>query len=429
MIWLIYNLIFPLVFLCMLPYFLMRMCRRGGYRADFGQRFGIYSAELKAKLAAHEYIWVHSVSVGEILVAFSFMEAYRKAYPNARFVLTTNTSTAHKMACNRLDARDVLLYFPIDLMGIVACVLRTVNPVKLVLVECELWPNLLRMAARRGVPLCLINGRMSDNSFKGYKRIHFLTRPIMGLFESVCVQSERDAERYRELGVREERLHQLGSAKFDVARVAKNAPEKGRAILRQLGVKDGAPVLVGGSTWPGEESLLIDAYLSLRATHPDLFLVLVPRHFERAPELLTLFEEKGVSCVCRSELTGTPVPTPDLLFVDTTGEIMNFYASADVVFVGKSFAPNHGGQNPIEPAACGKPVLVGPNMENFPSVLADMLHGGALIQLMEPEELESEIGRLLDDATARELQGRKALRLVAAKCGVMAKTVRLVGGQ
>jgi 3-deoxy-D-manno-octulosonic-acid transferase len=429
MIWLIYNLIFPLVFLCMLPYFLMRMCRRGGYRAGFAQRFGIYAPEIKAKLAAHEYVWVHSVSVGEILVAFAFMAAYRKAYPHTRFVLTTNTSTAHKMASSRLDARDVLLYFPIDLMGIVARVLRMVDPVKLVLVECELWPNLLRMAARRGVPLCLINGRMSDNSFKGYKRISFLTRPIMGLFEAVCVQSERDAERYRELGVREARLHQLGSAKFDVARVSKNAQEKGRAVLRQLGVKDGSPVLVGGSTWPGEESLLIDAYLSLRATHPDLFLVLVPRHFERAPELLALFEEKGVSCVRRSELNGESVAMPDLLLVDTTGEIMNFYASADVVFVGKSFAPNHGGQNPIEPAACGKPVLVGPNMENFPSVLADMLHGGALIQLLEPEELESEIERLLSDPAERELQGRKASRLVADKCGVMAETVRLVGAR
>ncbi|MFC1467596.1 3-deoxy-D-manno-octulosonic acid transferase [Verrucomicrobiota bacterium] len=427
MIWLIYNLIFPLVFLCMLPFFLMRMYRRGGYRDGFEQRFGVYSAEIKAKLEAHNYIWVHSVSVGEILVAFSFMDEYRKAHPNMRFVLTTNTSTAHKMARERLDERDVLLYFPIDLPWIVARVLKMIDPLKLVLVECELWPNLLRMADKRGVPLCLINGRMSDNSFKGYKRIGFLTRPILELFRTVCVQSEMDAGRYRELGVGSANLHQLGSAKFDVAKVPEGATDKGRAVLRQLGVADDAPVLLGGSTWPGEEALLIDVYQALREKHPDLFLVLVPRHFERASELMPLFEEKGVRCVRRSQLADDSVATPDLLFVDTTGEIMNFYANADIVFVGKSFEPNHGGQNPIEPAACGKPVLVGPNMENFPSVMDDMLRGGALVQLSAPDELLPEIARLLDDEEARKIQGQKAEQLVLSKLGVMTETVKQVG--
>lgn len=427
MIWLIYNLIFPLVFLCMLPFFLMRMCRRGGYRDGFEQRFGIYSPEVKAKLAAHHYTWVHSVSVGEILVAFSFMEEYRKAHPNMRFVLTTNTSTAHKMATERLDDRDLLLYFPIDLPVIIARVLKMINPLKLVLVECELWPNLLRMADKRGVPLCLINGRMSDHSFKGYKRIGFLTRPVMELFRTVCVQGEKDAARYRELGVRPAKLHQLGSVKFDVAKVPAGAQEKGRAVLRQLGVADDALIMVGGSTWPGEEALLIDAYKSLREKHANLFLILVPRHFERAPELLPLFAEKGVGCVRRSRLNGGAVQTPDLLFVDTTGEIMNFYANADIVFVGKSFEPNHGGQNPIEPAACGKAVLVGPNMENFPSVMDDMRRADALIQLSSPDELLPELARLLDDPVTRAALGRQAESLVLNKRGVMQETVRRVG--
>jgi len=245
MIWLIYNLIFPLVFLCMLPYFLMRMFRRGGYRDGFEQRFGIYSAEIKEKLAAHNYIWVHSVSVGEILVAFSFMDEYRRAHPNMRFVLTTNTSTAHKMARERLDERDMLLYFPIDLPIIISRVLKMVDPLKLVLVECELWPNLLRMAHKRAVPLCLINGRMSDSSFKGYKWIGFLTRPVLELFRTVCVQSEKDAERYCELGVASANLHRLGSAKFDVAKVPEGAKEKGRAVLDQLNVGDDALGQVG----------------------------------------------------------------------------------------------------------------------------------------------------------------------------------------
>lgn len=427
MIWLIYNLIFPLVFLCMLPYFLMRMCRRGGYRDGFEQRFGIYSPKIKETLAAHNYIWVHSVSVGEILVAFSFMAAYRQVHPHIRFVLTTNTSTAHKMATDRLDARDVLLYFPIDLPCIISRVLKMIDPLKLVLVECELWPNLLRMADKSNVPICLINGRMSDHSFKGYKRIGFLTRPVMELFNTVCVQSEMDAERYRELGVRSVKVHQLGSAKYDVATVPESAEATGRAVLRQLGVPDDARILLGGSTWPGEEAMLIDAYVLLREIYPDLFLVLVPRHFERAPELLPLFEAKGVSCARRSEMTGTVVKSPDLLFVDTTGEIMNFYANADIVFVGKSFSPNHGGQNPIEPAACGKSVLIGPNMENFPSVMDDMLRAEALIQLSNPDQLRVEIARLLNDPEARAVQGARAEQLVLSKRGVMAETVRRVG--
>lgn len=427
MIWLIYNLVFPVVFLCMLPYFLMRMCRRGGYRAGFAQRFGIYPPEIKERLAAHNYIWVHSVSVGEILVAFAFMEEYRRAHPAMRFVLTTNTSTAHKMARDRLDERDVLLYFPVDLPFIVARALKQIDPLKLVLVECELWPNLLRMAHRRGVPLALINGRMSDHSFKGYKRIGFLTRPVLALFRTVCVQSETDAERYAELGVNAAALHRLGSAKFDVARVPADAAEKGRAILRQLGVADEAPVLVGGSTWPGEEALLIEAYKQLRAERPDLFLVLVPRHFERAPELESLFEAQGVRYVFRSQLTSDSVEKPDLLCVDTTGEIMNFYANAALVLVGKSFEPNHGGQNPIEPAACGKPVLVGPNMENFPSVMDDMRRADALVQLSDPARFLSEAARLLDDPEAGRLLGQRAAQLVLSKLGVMNETVKRVG--
>ncbi len=426
MVWLIYNLIFPIVFICMLPHFIFRMLRRGGYKNGFEQRFGIYSESIKKRLSENDHIWVHSVSVGEILVAFSFMEEFRAANPNARFVLTTNTSTAHKIACDRLDERDTLLYFPIDLPLIISKVLKQINPQKIVLVECELWPNLLRMAHKRSVPLCLINGRMSDRSFKGYSRIPFCVKPILQLFETVCVQGEKDAFRYLKLGVRETAIHLLGSAKYDVAKVPENAAEKGASILRQINVPEDSLVLVGGSTWPGEEALLIDAYVSLREKYQNLFLVLIPRHFERAAEVIATCAEKGVSFARRSELAGNLTEKPDLLFVDTTGEIMNFYAVADIVFVGKSFEPNHGGQNPIEPGACGKPILVGPNMENFPSVMDDMLKAKALIQLSEPEQLVRELDRLLSDNLERANQGELALELVSSKRGVMRETIKLV---
>jgi 3-deoxy-D-manno-octulosonic-acid transferase len=427
MIWLVYNLFFVIGFILVLPYYLFRMIRRGGYWRDFEQRLGIYSSGIRRRLAETPRVWVHSVSVGELFVALSFIKAYRAAHPQQQFVLTVNTSTAHKLARERLDPRDVLLYFPVDVPWVIRRVLNRIRPVKLVLVECEIWPNLLRKAHRRGTELYLINGRLSDHSFHGYRRLKPWVRPVMQLFSAMGVQGTEDARRFAVIGAPPDRIHRLGSAKYDGALDSAVDAAAARAVLDRIQVPQDALILTAGSTWPGEERALLEACAQLKPEFPRLFPVLVPRHFERAPELLRLFAELKLKGARRSRLADESTEgLPDLLLVDTTGELMNFYAVADLVFVGKSLPPNRGGQNPIEPAALSRPVIVGPHMENFPAVMEDFKEADALRQIHSTEELVPVLRELLQDRERRRELGERAGRCVQARAGVLSRSVAQV---
>ena len=425
MIWLLYNLLFPVVFLLMLPKFISRMAQRGGYRRHFEQRLGIYGHGTAARLAEGRRIWIHAVSVGELFVALRFIEEYRKVHPEALFVLSTNTSTGHALAEKKMDRRDVLIYFPVDLPLVMHRVFNQIKPLKLILVECEFWPNMVRQAHRRGIPVALINGRISDSSFKGYMRLRPFTRRLLEMINPVCVQGRQDAERILAMGARLETVKTLGTAKYDLPPPATDADAAARAVLKKISVPGNALILLGGSTWPGEEEALCKIYKNLRPQHPELSLVLVPRHAERREEVVQAIESQGLSYVLRSQMN-SGAAKPDVLVVDTTGELMNFYAAADVVFVGKSLC-EHGGQNPIEPALFGKAVVVGPNMENFPSVMDDFIAANALRQVSNFQALEKTVTELLVDPSAREELGHAARSVVESRRGVIKKMVEEVG--
>lgn len=421
MIWFLYNLMFPVVFLLMLPKFISRMMRRGGYRRHFEQRVGRYGQGTTEKLGEGSRIWIHAVSVGEIHIALRFMDAYRNANSDALFVLSTTTSTAHAIGEKKLDPRDVLIYFPLDMPWVMRRVLNIINPQKIILVECEFWPNLVRLAHKRGIPVALINGRISDSSFKGYMKLRTFTRQILQMIDPVCMQGPRDTERILAMGARPEAVHTFGTAKYDLQPPAANAAEPAQAVLRRIGVPDSARILLGGSTWPGEEAVLCQIYKKLKLSNPDLFLVLVPRHAERRDEVKKTLVEQALSFVFKSQLAGN-AERPDVLVVDTTGELMSFYAAASLVFVGKSLCEN-GGQNPIEPALFGKPIVVGPNMENFPSVMDEFLSAGALRQVADAAELEVAMAELLADADVGAALGAAAGALVESRRGVVEKMV------
>ena len=423
MLWFLYNLLFPIAFVLMLPKFLSRMARRGGYRRHFEQRVGAYGHNTTKHLNDCRRIWIHAVSVGEIQIAFQFMKAYRTTHPEACFVLSTTTSTAHALGEKKLDARDVLIYFPLDMPWVMRRALRSINPLKLILVECEFWPNLIRLAHQRGIPISLINGRISDSSFRGYMKFRPLIRRVLERMDAICVQGVQDAERMIAMGARPETLQMLGTAKYDVAPPAADAAAPAQSILKQVGVSEKATVLVGGSTWPGEEKALCRIYKTLREKIPDLFLVLVPRHAERRAEVVAAIEGQGLSYVLRSAEESLS-SSCEVLVVDTTGELMSFYAAADLVFVGKSLC-EHGGQNPIEPALFGKPIVVGPNMENFPLVMDDF--GSALLQVNTEQELEDALSNLLADESARSKLGAAARDVVESRRGVISEMVKAVG--
>lgn len=419
MIWWLYNFLFPVAFLCLLPHFLLRMLRRGGYARDFAQRFGRYGpAETGLLAAPGRPIWIQAVSVGELALAFGFMEELRRRDPTVRFVLTTNTSTGHALALQRIRPPDVTLYFPMDVPGVVSRVLQRINPSAIVLVENELWPNLIRYAYRQGIPTVLANGRISERSFRGYRRIRFITRRLLPQLHGFCVQSVADRERLLALGAPPDRVEIVGSAKYDIGPTPPAAKARARAVLAKLSVAPGEPVLVGGSTWAGEEGALLDFLLAAKPRFPRLLLVLVPRHAERREEVLEEIRRRGLSVVQRSQYPdpAAPVPRPDVLLVDTTGELRAFYAAADVVFVGKSLTQT-GGQNPIEPAKDGKPVVVGPHMENFPTIAQEFGEAGAWVQVRDAAGLQTALLRLLGDAAERDRLGRAAAELIARRAG------------
>jgi 3-deoxy-D-manno-octulosonic-acid transferase len=425
MIWILYNLFFPIGFLLLLPKFISRMARRGGYRRHFEQRLGIYGRGTAAKLAEGRRTWIHAVSVGELFVALRFIEEYRKEHPDALFVLSTNTSTGHALAEQKMDRRDVLIYFPVDLPPVMRRVFSQINPIKLILVECEFWPNMVRQAHRRGIPVALINGRISDSSFKGYMLLRPFTCRLLEMINPVCMQGRQDAERILALGARPETVRTLGTAKYDLPPPAADADSKARAVLKKISVPENVLILLGGSTWPGEEEALCKIYKNLRPQHPELFLVLVPRHAERRDEVVKKIQAQGLSFVLRGRMNGGN-QRPDVLVVDTTGELMNFYAAADLVFVGKSLC-EHGGQNPIEPALFGKAVITGPNMENFPSVMDDFLAAKALRQVADFQGLEETIAELLAGSAVRAQLGVAARGVIESHRGVIEKMVKEVG--
>lgn len=420
LIWFFYNILFAIGFTLMLPRFLYRMVRRGGYARDFGQRLGLYAPELRAQLAEGGRVWIHAVSVGEIFIALKFMKEWRARKPDVRFVLSTTTSTAGAIARKQTQAPDTWIYFPVDFPGVGRRVMKLIRPSALVLVELELWPNLVRSAAAQSVPVYLINGRISDHSFIGYRKLRAFTRRILPMLKTLFAQSEVDAQRLIELGAPRDRVKVTGTAKYDVAEIDASGEAKARAVLAKAGIDGDRHIVLGGSTWAGEESALLDAYRQLREEETDLVLVLAPRHVERSAEVVAEIEKRGLRYTRRTaESDAVPV---DVYLLDTTGELKNFYSCADVIFIGKSLA-QHGGQNVIEPALFGKPVVVGPNMENFLQVMKDFLEADAIVQVPNSASLKSAIGELLANAPRRADLGRKAAALVKEKGGSLTRTL------
>jgi len=320
------------------------------------------------------------------------------------------------------------IYYPIDRRRWVVRALATIKPEAIILVEAEIWPNFLWRAQQLGVPVFLANARLSPRSFRGYKRFGFLFRPLFALFAGVGAQNEEDAARLRAVGCRPGAIRVVGNLKFDAARLDEPRKLDAPALLRQLGVAPDAPILIGGSTHDGEEIVLAEIARRLRARFPKLFLILVPRHFERCRDVGRQLRERGVKFVYRNEITATTKLREgelDCLLVNTTGELRLFYRPATVVFVGKSLTAV-GGQNPIEPGAQGKAMIFGPNMQNFADIARNFIAQNAAIQVPDAETLESAIAELLADEPRRAELGRNASKVVRENLGAINRTVEMV---
>jgi 3-deoxy-D-manno-octulosonic-acid transferase len=423
-----YNILFVLFFWLSAPWYFLKMWRRGNWRAGFGQRFARYGAAIQDVLGRRPVLWLHAVSVGEVGVCLQLLRALEPSLPAFQFVVSTTTSTGMGELRRRLPSHIQAIYYPADFPGVVRRALNTLRPKAIILVEAELWPNLLWQAQDRAIPLFLVNARLSERSFKGYGRFAVLFRPIFSRFRAVGCQQPGDAQRLIALGFPAAAVRTVGNMKFDAAQPDAQPGLDVPGLLRQIGVNTNAKLLVAGSTHAGEEAVLAEMLPRLRRRFPELFLILVPRHFERAREAAQDLAASGIPFVYRSDVTGEKQFAPgqlECLLVNSTGELKFFYEQAALVFVGKSLTAE-GGQNPIEPAALGKAMVFGPNMQNFKAVAAAFLAERAAIQVPDAAALEQAIAALLGDDQRRSEMGARALQVVRQNLGATARTVQLI---
>lgn len=426
---LIYNLLFSVFFLLSAPFYFWKMWRRGGWKARFGQRFGFYDRSLVARLRSEKpLVWMHAVSVGEVNVCVPLQRELRKKFPNHTWLVSTTTSTGMAELDHQLDDDVLRIYYPIDFAPTVRRVLRLINPRMIILVEAEIWPNLLWQAESNAIPVSLVNARLSDSSYRGYRLAGFLFRRIFSSLSSVGAQAEEDIARWVELGCRRESVALTGNIKFDI--VPDGAPGRvdARSLVRGLGIAPDAKIIVGGSTHAGEERILAEVFKALKKSNQSIFLIVVPRHMERGAAIAREIASLGLTVCRRSAIGGQPSDRNrplDCLVVDSTGELIDFYAIADVVFVGKSLT-GRGGQNPLEPAKFGKPIICGDKMGNFRAIVRLLLLERAVIIVENQALLETELARILKNNELTEVLAENARRAMAKNAGSLTNTCELL---
>jgi 3-deoxy-D-manno-octulosonic-acid transferase len=423
-IW-VYRILFLPLLLLASPYYLWRMRRRGGYAEGFWHRFGAVPP-LPAKAPSARRIWLQAVSVGEMLAITPLLEAFHRE-GRTEVYLTTTTSTGYQLAKEKYAALTVGIgYFPLDWWAFSARAWRRVVPDLAILMEGERWPEHVAQAQARGVPVISINARMSDRSFKRSLRFRWALRPLAaGLTHMLCA-TKRDEQRFKALGFPPERLQTTGNLKLDVT-IPLLADAEKSSLRRELGLPPSGLVLLGSSTWAGEETALLTALKAARERGLPVSLLLVPRHAERREELRGLLEKSGLSFHFRS--AGAAVGPVDVAVGDTTGELRKFTQLADLVFTGKSLAPHDGGQTPVEAAVLGKPVLHGPRMTNFREIIRSLTEAGAVRKVETHSELITAAVELLQDAAQREKLAAAARAWGESNCGATGRTLAVIRAQ
>jgi 3-deoxy-D-manno-octulosonic-acid transferase len=425
MIRFIYNLLWPIGLLFFLPGYVAKMVRRGGYRKKFAQRLAIYDCEVRARLRDRRPTWFHAVSVGEVNIAFRLANALRVLEPGLSCVLTTTTTTGFALAKENAPPWVEVLYTPLDYWPIMRRAFSVIRPMRIVLVEAEVWPNLAAAAHALRVPLALVNARLSPRSERRYRQFRFFVAPTFRLLDLVCLQEPEDAARWSALGVERSRIKCTGSIKYDP-----DGQPKSQAVATSArdALSDRDPdraVLFGGSTHAGEEEILARVFLGLRKRFPSLRLFIAPRHVERLREIRAQLDTLGIRIALASETRCSARNDVDCVLLDTTGELQSWYDVATVVFVGKSLAA-HGGQNPVEPILVGKPVVFGPHMENFAKLANALVAKHGALEIRDTESLERAVAQLLSDGAARDRLVQNARAVLSTHEGATVRAAALL---
>lgn len=409
------------------PMLAVRAWRQGKYQQGWAQKL---RGQVPRRLGDAPCLWLHAVSVGEVLLLRPLVAGLQRRRPDWDIVISTTTATGLDVA--RRTFPDLMTFYaPLDFSWSVGRALSRIRPTALVLVETELWPNWIRAASKRGAKVAVINGRLSRKSHHGYRRFRSLLGPTLQRIDAVASQSEESARRFANLGVPEDRLSVTGSIKYDGLESNREAP-KVRTSRRSLGLDEHeGPIFVAGSTMDGEESAALAAFQSVRADHPGLRLVLVPRHPDRGDEIARMIESKGESIwrwsvdiePPRKSSMGQKAP---VLLIDTVGELSNVWGLADIAFVGGSLYPGRGGQNMMEPSAFGASVMFGPNTSNFKEAVEGLLDRRAAQVVHDASELAGALRAELEHLDSARARGQSARSFVLAQRGATTRTIALI---
>ncbi len=405
-----------------LPYFLFQMARHGKYRAGFGERMGRVPARLRRPSEGEKVVWVHAVSVGEVLAVAGLVELLRERAPGLRIFVSTTTDTGQALARKRFGEENVF-YFPLDFGFAVKAYLQALRPKMVVIAETEFWPNFIQMAHNSGARVAVVNARISDRSWPNYQRFRALLSMVLIQVDLFLAQTEEDATRLREIGAPAERVRVAGNMKFDIP--APVPPAIVEELRQALGQDAAGPVLVCGSTVEGEEPLLLKAFEHLLVAHQRAVMVLAPRHPERFAGVGALLEKMSIRYRRRSEWSGESL-AGGVLLLDTIGELAALYAIADVAFVGGSLVPR-GGHNIIEPAQHGVATMVGNHTENFRDIVG-LFQSRNAVRVVGPAELPLVLMELVADDAARRGLGRRAAETMRTQVGATARVADAVLG-
>jgi len=420
----LYSVLIVTFFLVMSPYLAWQAIRYRKYIGNLRQRLGYLP--ISFNLDGDDSIWIHAVSVGEVLTVRALLPHLRERYPRLRIFVSTTTMTGQQVAKSNLQQVDEVFYFPFDLGFIVNRTLQLVKPRLFIMMETEIWPNLLRACRHSGVKTVLVNGRISARSYPRYRFARPFFRRVLADIDRLCMQSEESARRIVEMGADPERVVVTGSLKFDSLEIPGTGHDRARSrVLRYFRIGSNRPVIIAASTLKGEEEPVFEAFQRIRARLPQTLLIIAPRKPERFDEVEQIARRGGWNVARRTELRVDAEPRHDIVVLDTIGELAQLYQVATAVFVGGSLV-DQGGHNILEPAVFGKAIVFGPYMQNFAEIARAFLDNDAAIQVRTPRELEHALLGLLNDSVRRAGLGAAARALVEANRGARTKTMMAI---
>jgi 3-deoxy-D-manno-octulosonic-acid transferase len=415
--YLIYSALLAAGLLATLPYWLMQRLRHGKYRAGLSERLGRIPERLLVQ-PARPTIWVHAVSVGEVLAVSGLVGELKRQFPDYRILISTTTDTGQKLARTRFEAENVF-YFPLDFAFAIRPYLLLLRPELIVIAETELWPNFLRLGKASGARIAIVNARISDRSWPKYRRFQRLLARVLRQVDLFSTQTEEDARRLGQIGAPKERIQVTGNLKFDVP--APTAPPIIASLRAAFQQANAGPVIVCGSTVEGEEPILLQAFVNILASHARAVLILAPRHPERFSEVAELLGQLGIRFWRRSLWSGDPI-VAGVLLIDSIGELAALYSLADVAFVGGSLVPR-GGHNIIEPALHGVPIIVGNHTENFRDIVS-LFQSRDAVRVVGPAELPLAFMELISNPVEQIALGRRAAETLHAQMGATQRTMQ-----